>query len=289
MTTTLLAVDDSQTMRKVLEITFAGEDFNTVLADNSANALAKLADAPAIALVDAGLGNESGYDLCQQIKSQSPSTRVIILSSKQAPYDAAKGSAAGADEHHDKPFDTQQLLDKVAAVLGAPAQAAAAAPKPAAAPAAPAPAAAPAPVARPPAPAQPRAQTVSFGTPPAAPATPQQPRVASTAPARTHTMPGTPAAPAQSPAPAPVAAPRAPAPAAAPAPAPAPAAVASAAAASAGNGQLADKLAGLGLTPDQVNGVLAISREVIEQVVWEVVPVIAETMIQEEIARLTRD
>lgn len=283
MTTTLLAVDDSQTMRKVLEITFAGEDYNTVLADNSANALTRLAAQPDIALVDAGLGNESGYDLCQQIKAKSPNTRVIILSSKQAPYDAAKGSAAGADDHHDKPFDTQQLLDKVAKVLSAPAQAArapAAAPKPAPAPA-PAPAAA-----RPAAPAaaqRPRPQTAAFGA--AASATPaaQQPRVGSTAPARSHTVPGTPAAPTPSPArAAPV---RAPAPAA---PA-APAAPTAARAATAGNGQLADKLGELGLTPEQVNGVLAISREVIEQVVWEVVPAIAETMIQEEIDRLTRE
>jgi hypothetical protein len=34
---------------------------------------------------------------------------------------------------------------------------------------------------------------------------------------------------------------------------------------------------------------LALSREVIEQVVWEVVPVLAETMIQEEIKRLTSE
>ncbi len=49
------------------------------------------------------------------------------------------------------------------------------------------------------------------------------------------------------------------------------------------------KLQGLGLTPDQIQGVLALSREVVEQVVWEVVPVLAETLIQEEIKRLTRD
>jgi hypothetical protein len=53
------------------------------------------------------------------------------------------------------------------------------------------------------------------------------------------------------------------------------------------NGQLAERLAGMGLTADQVSGVLALSREVVEQVVWEVVPVLAETLIKEEIARLT--
>lgn len=58
-------------------------------------------------------------------------------------------------------------------------------------------------------------------------------------------------------------------------------------AAGAADGQFAEKLAGLGLTRDQVQGVLALSREVVEQVVWEVVPVLAETLIKEEIRRLT--
>jgi len=49
------------------------------------------------------------------------------------------------------------------------------------------------------------------------------------------------------------------------------------------------KLAGLGLTKDQVSGVLALSKDVVEQVVWEVVPMLAEVMIKEEIKRLTSD
>jgi hypothetical protein len=43
----------------------------------------------------------------------------------------------------------------------------------------------------------------------------------------------------------------------------------------------------MGLTDAQVQGVLALSRDVIERVVWEVVPVLAETMIKEELRRLT--
>jgi hypothetical protein len=52
---------------------------------------------------------------------------------------------------------------------------------------------------------------------------------------------------------------------------------------------MAGKLQGLGLTKDQVEGVMALSREVVEQVVWEVVPVLAETIIKEEIKRLTAE
>src|SRR3954453_8789122 len=64
VTTTLLAVDDSKTMRKVLEITFAGEDFRTVLCESADEALRKLGENPQVALVDAGLENAAGYELC---------------------------------------------------------------------------------------------------------------------------------------------------------------------------------------------------------------------------------
>jgi hypothetical protein len=53
-------------------------------------------------------------------------------------------------------------------------------------------------------------------------------------------------------------------------------------------GQLTAKLEGLGLTPAQVEAVTALSREIVERVVWEVVPVLAETIIKEELARLTK-
>ena len=76
-----------------------------------------------------------------------------------------------------------------------------------------------------------------------------------------------------------------------PTPAPpivAPAHAATPAAALLVNGQLHAKLEQLGLTPAQVDAVAALSREVVERVVWEVVPVLAETLIKEELARLTK-
>lgn len=47
------------------------------------------------------------------------------------------------------------------------------------------------------------------------------------------------------------------------------------------------KVSALGLTPSQVEAVSALTREVVERVVWEVVPQLAETMIREELRRLT--
>lgn len=278
MTTTLLAVDDSKTMRKVMEITFAGEGFKTVVAADAADAIAKAqAEHPQIALIDAALEGTNGYDLCRQIKGASPSTMVVLLSNKAQPYDKARGAASGADDFMDKPFDTQQMIDKVSALAkrGPQAQAPAAAPVATA----PMPPAAPVAVAQPLA-SKPEAQrqrvpTLAYGS------TPVPPQVAAAvAPSVKPLGASTPFG---------MRAPTTPGQAAYSPPAPA---VAAAPVAAGGNGahaEFASKLGGLGLSPAQIEGVLSLSREVVEKVVWEVVPTLAEAMIKEEIARLTRE
>ena len=285
MTTTLLAVDDSKTMRKVLEITFAGEDFRTVLCESADEALGKLGENPQVALVDAGLDNSGGYELCQKIKAASPNVAVVMLSSKQQPYDRARGSAVGADDFVDKPFDTQQLLEKVTTI----ARRAASAPVMTAV--------APAPVVMPSAAAKvadvgvgrPRVQTLAYGaTSPVIPASPAPAQVAPVQPVA-NVRPTITSAPAIEVGSSPVAAaapPFAAAPAAKSAPNAAKSAPNAAAAPAALPADFAGKLGGLGLSNAQVEAVLSLSREVVEQVVWEVVPTLAETIIKEELKRL---
>ena len=270
MTTTLLAVDDSKTMRKVLEITFAGEDFRTVLCESADEALGKLGENPQVALVDAGLDNAAGYELCQKIKAAAPNVAVVMLSSKQQPYDRARGSAVGADDFVDKPFDTQQLLEKVTTIARR------AASSPVMAVAAPAPVVMPsASGARPQGDGtRPRVQTLAYGSTPTPniPQSPAPPQVASR-----PVQQVVPTRPAMSSAPAVDVASRPVAPMIPTAAHAEPAALPA---------DFAGKLGGLGLSTSQVEAVLALSREVVEQVVWEVVPTLAETIIKEELKRL---
>jgi DNA-binding response OmpR family regulator len=248
LTTTLLAVDDSKTMRKVLGITFATDEYEAVLAESPQQAISQLEHLrPDMVLVDVTLGEINGYDLCRQVKTRAPGTPVLILSSRQQPYDPVRGAEVQADDFIDKPFDTQQMRDKVkklVALGGSRAQARPAAASPAR----------PASIPRTPPPAMP---------PPPALGTmgrPQAPSMARTA-----------------------------APAATP-PQQVPAVQAAAQTAFAANGAaLKAKLEGLDLTSEQMRAILTLSRDLIERVVWEVVPVLAETIIKEEIQRLTRE
>ncbi len=330
MPKTLLAVDDSATMRKVLEITFGGEDFRVLTAEGSQRALAQMSEEPVAVVIDTSLPDDDPYGLVQQIRSRDPRVAIVLLGSRYTPCDAARGKESGADDSIDKPFDTQQLIDRVKKAIvareaaGGPAVHAAP-PAPAQAPVfqppvhSPPPAAAPPfsasprpPVAAPAAPsaaprpgfqAPQRSQTLSFegrqaaASPPPPAVVPGVPPMASpisrTAPSG---MPVVQSPPAQTqatrgPATAPTNVPGRLSPPTAPSIQPLNAAPPAAAApvAAAVNGHLAGKLGDLGLSPAQVDAVLALSREVVERVVWEVVPQLAETIIKEEIARLTRD
>ena len=255
MPVNILVADDSVTMRRIMELTFAGEDTTVTAVDNGDAAIAKAGELlPDVVFADVSLGTD-GYKVATAIKSTPglERTAVIVLASQKHPYDEARGKAAGVDDHVVKPFDTQHVIDKVKRVMAQPRAAAA---KPAAA-------APPAAAARG---ARTGTGTMAFERSPVQAAAPAPAPVTNLNPA-----------PRQAP----------------PAPAPRPAAPiaiapAVAAAAQAGTSDLAKKLDGLGLNADQIQGVLSLSRDLIEKVVWEVVPDLAEALIREEIRRLTQ-
>jgi len=313
----LLAVDDSVTMRKVLEITFAGEDFRVIGAEGPSNALAGLAEEPVVAVIDASLGGHDGYALAKELRARAGGLAVVLMASRYAPYDANRGRDAGVDDFIDKPFDTQALIDKVKKVLVARETSRAAPPAAAAAPLQPAavsfgatpPRPQPAPAAVPGAAAPPkpawstqRAHTLSFETAsspgPAAPmAGPSS--LSRTAPsgipftARQAAGAPQPPAPPQPPVQAQTVAPTV-GPTIVPVQTGATSQPTGAAqhvgdAVTTVNGRLAGKLDEIGLTRQQAEAVLALSRELVERAVWEVVPQLAETLIKEEIARIMRE
>src|SRR4051812_35699516 len=104
-------------MRKVLEITFSGEDFRVVSTDTSQGAIGKMSENPQVCIIDTVLGTEDGSALAKEVRKRSAATAIVMLASRYAPYDQARGRDAGADDFADKPFDTQQLIDKVRKVV----------------------------------------------------------------------------------------------------------------------------------------------------------------------------
>jgi CheY-like chemotaxis protein len=330
MPTKILAIDDSKTMRLAIKITFAAEDAKVTAVSKGSEAVARAKQMQAdVVLVDHALapGEPSGFEVVQALK-QNPATAnipVILLVPARGGVSEADIAAAGADNYIGKPFDSQELIDKVAAALGRGASSKPAVPRPAVAPAA-KPAVAPvaakpavAPVAAPKTPAATPSvgapKTPAVGAPKTPAATPSVGAPKTPVAARPAAAPATPAAakpaPAKPVAPTPARAPATPAAAAAKpsavrtvAASPVPGAAAATggpatipiaipipftAASSPTSGMLerikaaaAQNGAVAGLDPAAVRALLALSQEVVEQVVWEVVPDLAEEMIKQK-------
>ena len=126
MPQTLLLADDSLTIQRVVELTFAGEDIKVVAVSDGDQAIAQLdTKPPDIVLADVGMPGRNGYDVAQHVK-QSPTLShipVILLTGAFEPVDQAKASAVGCDAVLAKPFEPQLVIGRVRELLTRPASA----------------------------------------------------------------------------------------------------------------------------------------------------------------------
>ncbi|OHB33977.1 MAG: hypothetical protein A2X84_04485, partial [Desulfuromonadaceae bacterium GWC2_58_13] len=132
MSRKLLLADDSITIQKVIGITFVNEDFELSVVDNGDAALEKArAERPDLILADVFMPGKNGYELCAAVKSDPTlaGVPVLLLTGTFEPFDEGKAKSAGADGWISKPFESQtlinrvqELLDKAALSLPAPAE-----------------------------------------------------------------------------------------------------------------------------------------------------------------------
>ncbi|MCB9556180.1 MAG: response regulator [Deltaproteobacteria bacterium] len=151
MSKRILLVEDSKTMQKIVELTFAAEDFEVSAVSSVDEAIKQVtALSPDVVLADLSLSGRTGYDFCAELKGKGSNVPVLLLHGTSAPYDPAKASSVKADGELAKPFETQALIDRVESLLQGKTQVAPMPQMPAAvpteAPAAPAPMAAPVPL-----------------------------------------------------------------------------------------------------------------------------------------------
>jgi CheY-like chemotaxis protein len=120
MSKKLLLADDSITIQKVIQITFAHEDYELTITDNGDAALAKAQEImPDLIMTDIYMPGKNGYELTHAIK-QDPALRhvpVLLLAGSFEPFDEDKARSCKADAWIEKPFESQSLIDKVAELL----------------------------------------------------------------------------------------------------------------------------------------------------------------------------
>jgi CheY-like chemotaxis protein len=119
----LLLADDSMTIQKVVNLTFADEGIEVFTAGNGAEAIERLPEiAPDLVLADVHMPGLTGYEVCEQIRRhpQFAKIPVMLLVGSFEPFDEAEARRVGANDYLTKPFQSiRQLVQKVSELLNA--------------------------------------------------------------------------------------------------------------------------------------------------------------------------
>jgi CheY-like chemotaxis protein len=117
---TLLLADDSVTIQRVIELTFADEDVQVIAVSDGDQAIERLdASPPDIVLADIGMPGKNGYEVAQYIR-QTPRLAhipVVLLTGAFEPVDQARAAEAGCDGVLAKPFEPQLVIGRVKELL----------------------------------------------------------------------------------------------------------------------------------------------------------------------------
>ncbi len=113
----ILLVDDEVGIAQPLASALEREGFSTTVVGTAAEALlaAKRLD-PDLVLLDLGLPDGSGFDVCRELRSSSR-TPVIMLTARGEEADRVAGLELGADDYVVKPFSAREVVARVRAVL----------------------------------------------------------------------------------------------------------------------------------------------------------------------------
>jgi two-component system, OmpR family, alkaline phosphatase synthesis response regulator PhoP len=114
----ILVVEDDRPVQKALKRLFESEGFAVDIKADGKSALESFrAAAPSAIVLDLRLPAMSGRDVCQEIKQQTPSLPIIILSAASDVSDKVLLLELGADDYVTKPFSPRELLARVRAAI----------------------------------------------------------------------------------------------------------------------------------------------------------------------------
>ena len=117
MSLTVLVVEDDPVIQDLLDVNFSMEGYDVLRADDGAIGVKMATEhLPDVIVMDIMMPNKSGLEAVAEMKG-NPDTAdipVILLSAKAQETDRNAGLEAGADDYITKPFEPQDLIDRVA-------------------------------------------------------------------------------------------------------------------------------------------------------------------------------
>lgn len=114
----LLIADDDDEIRELLEFDLAHSGYDTDTAKDGAEALQKaITNNYDLILLDVMMPKMNGFDVCGNIRKSKPEVPILMLTAKGTINDKTQGFDSGADDYIVKPFDIQEVLLRVRALV----------------------------------------------------------------------------------------------------------------------------------------------------------------------------
>ena len=114
----LLVVDDEPTLRELLSATLRFAGFTVASAATGAEAIALSASqAPDLVLLDIMLPDMEGFDVVRRLRERGRPVPVLFLTARDAPEDKINGLTLGGDDYVTKPFNLEELIARIRAIL----------------------------------------------------------------------------------------------------------------------------------------------------------------------------
>ena len=118
MVKNILVVDDDEEIRELLEFDLAQSGYNIETAKDGFEALEKASTRHYdLVLLDVMMPKMNGFDVCKNIRKAKNPVPILLLTAKGTINDKTEGFDCGADDYLIKPFDIQEVLLRVRALL----------------------------------------------------------------------------------------------------------------------------------------------------------------------------
>jgi len=115
----VLVIEDEVDLATTLEYALRAEGFEVRLAHTGRQGLtaATTDPVPDVIVLDLMLPDMHGYDVCQRLRLEGDHTPILMLTAMDALEDKIKGLKLGADDYLTKPFDFDELLARIEALV----------------------------------------------------------------------------------------------------------------------------------------------------------------------------
>jgi two-component system response regulator MprA len=116
--TTILIVEDSQDIVDLVRRVLSEQGYVVRAApDGDEGLVSALEDEPDLLILDVGLPSRSGFEVVQELRGRGNNAPTLMLTARAEVTDRITGLECGADDYLTKPFDTDELVARVRALL----------------------------------------------------------------------------------------------------------------------------------------------------------------------------